>query len=153
MMGVPIIHPYRYFNESLTDAVKGSPGHQGAAAAAAAVMRMRNQPAISIAISILFPLTRQWRSIIDCNIEREARFANNWCTPTAGLSISTVTNPAAHRSTTLRFYFSTPLSLSLSLPDRNIKFILFIFYAVFIFILIFVSFYFYFIFCLVTHSI
>lgn len=25
--------------------------------------------AISIAISILFPLTWQWRSIIDCNIE------------------------------------------------------------------------------------
>lgn len=30
----------------------------------------RHGAAISIAISILFPLTWQWRSIIDCNIER-----------------------------------------------------------------------------------
>jgi len=31
---------------------------------------VRRGAAISIAISILFPLTWQWRSIIDCNIER-----------------------------------------------------------------------------------
>lgn len=43
---------------------------RAAGTAGARAYEPQQRTAISIAISILFPLTWQWRSIIDCNIER-----------------------------------------------------------------------------------